>query len=129
MQIEHIAVWTKNPEKTKNFYIKFFNATTNNKYSNLEGFSSYFLTFQNGARLEIMHKNPESDKYEEKKEEIFSGYSHFAFAVGSKEKVNKLTEKLRGHNYQIVSEPRLTGDGYYESCVLDPDGNRIEITI
>jgi lactoylglutathione lyase len=126
MRIEHVALWARDLEKTKNFYVKYFNGRSNEKYYNEEtGFQSYFLTFEGGARLEIMNIPTVSN------DEIrpVSGYSHIAFSVGSKEKVDSLTKALVKDNYKLLSGPRTTGDGYYESCIEDPDGNRVEITI
>ena len=128
MRIEHVAVWTKNIETLKAFYMEFFGGTPNNKYRNPRtGFESYFVTFDSGARLELMDmpfvvvKPNDSEKQ-------YTGYVHLAFSVGSRENVDALTETLRGRGYRVVSQPRQTGDGCYESCVLDPDGNRVEIT-
>ena len=129
MQIEHIAIWTKQLEILKDFYIKYFKATPNEKYHNpKKSFSSYFLSFENGCRLEIMEKVGipinKNDVYDE-----YTGLIHFAVSVGSKEKVDEMTETFRNDGFEIVGEPRTTGDGYYESVILDPDKNRIEITI
>lgn len=128
MKIEHIALWTFDLEKIKNFYVRYFGGRPGEKYHNEEkGFESYFLSFDSGARLEIMTITLMVE--DEEKEMLKTGFSHIAFSVGSKEKVDDLTDVLRRNGYMIVSEPRLTGDGYYESCVLDPDGNRVEITV
>lgn len=125
MKIEHIAVYVKNLEKTRDFYIKYFDAVSNEMYHNVKtGFKSYFLSFSSGARLEIMNKPKLSDS--ENAESL--GYAHLAFSVESKEKVDALTERLKNDGYRIVSGSRTTGDGYYESCVLDDEGNKIEIT-
>ncbi len=128
MRIEHIAIWVSEIENMRGFYEHYFDAQSGEKYVNdKKNFTSYFLSFKEGSRLELMHK-PEifaSNKLE--KEHL--GLIHFAISVGSKEKVNFLTEKLRKDGFRIVGEPRTTGDGYYESVVLDPEGNRIEITI
>jgi len=127
MQIEHIALWSTRLEALKDFYSNYFGATAGEKYHNpTKQFTSYFLSFQSGARLEIMHR-PEvagqpGDAYRK-------GLIHFAMSVGSKEKVDALTERLRAEGHQVVGEPRTTGDGYYESVVADPDGNLVEITI
>lgn len=129
MKIEHIAIWTSDLEKMKDFYVRFFGAVPNEKYTNLKNnFYSYFLSFQTGARLELM----QMPNIPANKNDIFEQYLgviHMAFAVGSKEKVDSLTELLRSENYRVVGEPRTTGDGYYESVVLDPEGNRLEITV
>jgi lactoylglutathione lyase len=129
MKIDHIAIWSKNIEELKNFYVRYFGATAGDKYFNpKKNFESYFLTFETGCRLELMQMPgiPPSanDIYQQ-----FSGLIHFAIGSGSKEAVDKLTELLRKDGFEIVGEPRTTGDGYYESVVLDPEGNRIEITV
>lgn len=129
MKIEHIAIWSTDMEKLKNFYSHYFQATPGAKYFNeKKNFQSYFLTFEDGCRLEIMQMPgiPASNNDAHKQ---FSGLIHFAISVGNKESVNQLTEKLRKDGFEIVGEPRTTGDGYYESVVFDPEGNRIEITI
>ncbi|WP_028865936.1 VOC family protein [Psychromonas aquimarina] len=128
MKIEHIAVWCKNLEKMKSFYQNYFHAQCNNKYVNqVKGFSSYFLSFTDGPRIELMQMNsiPESknDIYQQ-----FTGLIHIAFSVGSEEKVNQLTENFKQDGFEVLDGPRHTGDGYYESVVLDPEGNRLEIT-
>jgi lactoylglutathione lyase len=128
MKIDHIAIWTKDLEGLKDFYVKYFQARPGSLYFNpKKNFSSYFLSFDSDCRLEIMSMpdipSSSNDIYKQ-----FSGLIHFAIDVGSKEQVDKLTNILRGDGYEIVGEPRTTGDGYYESVVLDPDGNRIEIT-
>ena len=128
MKIEHVAIWAKDLEKLKDFYIKYFNAESTNKYLNLKkNFESYFLRFDSGARIEIMHKPeiPESnnDIY---KQSI--GIIHIAFSLGSKENVDQLTDLLKNDNIEILDGPRYTGDGYYETAFLDPEGNRLEIT-
>lgn len=127
MKIEHIAIWVSDIEKIRRFYEQYFNAKAGGKYVNLKKkFTSYFLSFTEGARLELMQK-PEISK--EVNQEEYLGFIHFAISVGSKEKVDSLTEKLKQDGFKITGEPRTTGDGYYESVVLDPEGNRIEITI
>lgn len=128
MKIEHVAIWVRDLEKMKAFYVKYFEAKSNQMYYNpKKEFRSYFLSFNEGCRIEIMHKpgipNSKDDVYQE-----FTGIIHFAMTVGEKDKVDSLTEKLRNDGYEIVGEPRTTGDGYYESVVLDPESNRIEIT-
>lgn len=128
MKIEHIALWTSDLEASKDFFIEFFNGKSGAKYSNDdENFHSYFISFDGDMRLEIMQKPPLSTKADVK--EQFYGFSHIAFSVGSEEAVSKLTEALRSRGYKVVSEPRHTGDGYYESCIIDADNNRIEITV
>jgi lactoylglutathione lyase len=125
MKIEHIALWTKNIEKLRNFYITYFQAVSGPKYYNMANkYVSYFLSFSDGARIEIMSR-PDINNKENNPMNI--GYSHFAFKVGSIENVNKLTETLRTNEIIVLGEPRHTGDGYYESVILDPDGNKVEL--
>jgi lactoylglutathione lyase len=125
MRIEHLAIWAKNMEVLRAFYMTYFGATSNERYHNpTKNFQSYFLSFGTGCRLELMQK-PEIPENENLGEAI--GITHFAFTVGGEASVNDLTERLRQDGYRIVGEPRWTGDGYYESVVLDPEGNRIEI--
>ena len=129
MQIEHIAVWCQDLEHMRTFYERYFGAKSNEKYTNAKKqFESYFLSFDGGSRLELMQMAEipaqTNDVYKQ-----FTGLIHFAMSVGSKIAVNQLTEQLRNDGYEIVSEPRQTGDGYYESVVFDPEQNRIEITI
>ncbi len=128
MKIEHVAIWTKNLEQLKVFYVTYFDAQASDKYLNLStGFESYFLSFTSGAQLELMSiSNVENSNLNT---EISVGLAHLAFSVGSKEQVDNLTEKLQISGYSVINEPRTTGDGYYESIIADPDGNRIEITI
>lgn len=126
MKIEHIAVWTNNLEGLKDFYCEYFGGTSNEKYINkTKGFESYFVTFDEGARLEIMRRVDITEGSEPGKD--FLGITHMAFKINGKEEVDTLTDKLRANGYTIAGEPRTTGDGYYESVVLDPDGNRIEL--
>lgn len=129
MHIEHIAIWTNQIEILKDFYLKYFMAKSNDKYYNpTKAFNSYFLTFEKGARLELMQM-PNINAASDNVYQQFTGLTHFAVSVGSKEMVDSFTEKLRNDGFEVVSEPRTTGDGYYESVILDPDKNRIEITI
>jgi lactoylglutathione lyase len=127
MKIEHIAIWTKDLENMREFYLQFFDLNSNEKYHNsMKNFSSYFLSFPTGARIELMY-NPEISEIT-KTAELNLGLTHFAISVGSKEKVDELTNLIRQNGYRIVGEPRTTGDGYYESVISDPEGNIIEIT-
>ncbi len=127
MMIDHIAIWTNNLEKMKEFYCKYFNGTSNKKYMNKEKqFESYFISFNSGARLELMKKRGVKDHLDYKEE--LCGPTHIAFKAGTKDDVDNLIELFRRSDYLIVGEPRTTGDGYYEGVVLDPDGNKIEIT-
>ena len=127
MKIEHIAMYVKDLENVKDFFVKYLGAVSNDGYHNVKtGFRSYFLSFSDGARLEIMNKPGMTDR---RKELVQAGYIHIAFSVGSREKVDILTQRLKEDGYQIISGPRKTGDGYYESCIVGIEGNQIEITI
>lgn len=127
MKIEHIALYVNDLEAAKNFFIKYFNASSNKLYHNpTTNFRSYFLFFDDGARLELMNKPEMSDL---PKDFNRSGYAHIAFSVGSKEKVDLLTKRLRADGYEIISGSRTTGDGYYESSVVGIEQNLIEITV
>lgn len=127
MKIEHIAMYVNDLEGTKRFFEKYMGAISNSLYHNkVTGFKSYFLTFEDGARLEIMNR---SDMENMDKTLQRTGYIHIAFSVGSREKVDLLTEQLKKDGYKVISGPRTTGDGYYESCILDMEGNQIEITV
>ena len=127
MKIEHIALYVENLEETKNFFIKYLGAKANNGYHNPRtNFRSYFLSFEDGARLEIMQR-PEMVNLP--KEAARTGYAHIAFSVGSREKVDALTAELKADGYDVVSGPRITGDGYYESCIVAMEGNQVEITL
>lgn len=127
MKIEHVALYVKDLEAARRFFMKYLDAKSNDGYYNPKtNFQSYFLSFDDGARLEIMNKLEMSDF---PKELSRTGYAHIAFSVGSKEKVDALTARLKNDGYEIVSGPRTTGDGYYESCVVVIEGNQIEITV
>ncbi|REC48533.1 VOC family protein [Chryseobacterium pennipullorum] len=127
MKIEHIAIWVKDLEKTREFYQRYFGAVSNEKYHNpSKNFQSYFLSFDNGCRLEIMTR-PDIKESRNSYESQQYGIIHLAFSVENKEKVDELTEILRRNGYTIAGEPRTTGDGYYESVILDPENNIIEI--
>jgi lactoylglutathione lyase len=127
MNIAHVAIYTANLELLRDFYVTYFNGKAGSMYENKSnGFRSYFIKFDSGAALELMTRV--SGLNQSKTAELNTGYSHLAFSVGSRADVENLTERLRRDGFVITSEPRTTGDGYYESCVLDPDGNRVEIT-
>jgi lactoylglutathione lyase len=129
MKIEHLAVWTNQPDTLKTFYEQFFNAVSNEKYHNpVKQFNSCFLSFDEGARLELMQM-PGIPGVAGNAGQQYIGLTHFAISTGSKEKVDALTEEIRKAGFTVLGEPRWTGDGYYESVILDPDGNRVEITI
>ena len=127
MRIEHLAIWAKDIEAMRTFYMKYFGATSNDRYVNpTKQFQSYFLSFGTGCRLELMQKPSIPDSLNNGEA---TGITHFAMSVGSESAVNELTEKLRSDGFSIVGEPRWTGDGYYESVVLDTEGNRVEIVV
>ena len=127
MKIEHIAIWTSDLEKMKDFYLHFFKLESNEKYYNpKKEFSSYFLSFEEGARIELMHRPDISEFMDNMDAQL--GLTHFDLSVGSKEKVDALTETIRKNGFKVIGEPRTTGDGYYESVIADPEGNLIEIT-
>lgn len=127
MKIEHIALYVNDLEKSRRFFMKYLDAKSNEGYYNPNtDFRSYFLSFEDGTRLELMNK-PEMQDYP--KDLSRTGYAHIAFSVGSKEKVDKLTAELKEDGYKVVSGPRTTGDGYYESCIVVIEGNQIEITV
>ena len=127
MRIEHVALYVNDLENTKKFFMKYLGAKSNAGYHNQKtGFCSYFLTFDDGARLEIMNR-PGMDDPEKTLNR--TGLIHIAFSVGSKEKVDELTRQLAEDGYEVTSGPRTTGDGYYESCVVCIEDNQIEITV
>jgi lactoylglutathione lyase len=129
MHIEHIALWTYDLERLRYFYVSYFHATASEKYTNsAHQFESYFLSFDSGARLEIMRMSGIPASRNDVQAQ-FTGYIHLALSVGSNQQVDALTLRLRNDGYRMLDGPRTTGDGYYESVVLDPDGNRIEITV
>ena len=126
MKIEHVAMYVNDLESMKNFFIKYFGAKSNDGYHNpAKKFRSYFLTFDGETRLEIMNK---AEMVDAEKILTRTGFIHIAFSVGSKEKVDALTAQLKSDGYEVISGPRTTGDGYYESCIVDIEGNQIEIT-
>ena len=126
MKIEHIAIWTKDLEKMKDFYLEFFDLTVNEKYHNpVKNFSSYFLSFESGARIELMYR-PDIATIIDSTD---IGYAHIAISVGSQERVNAMTESFRNSGHTILGIPRTTGDGYYESVIEDIEGNVIELTV
>jgi len=126
MKIEHVALYVNDLEAARDFFVTFLGGKSNSGYHNPRtNFRSYFISFDDGARLEIMTK---PELVDQEKPLNRTGYAHIAFSVGSKEKVAELTEKLRSAGYEVISGPRTTGDGYYESCIVAIEGNQIEIT-
>ena len=129
MIIEHIAIWTDRLQELKDYYCKYFGGTAGEKYTNgQKQFSSYFLSFQFGARLELMSMPGIPMKENDKIIKQHSGIIHLAFGVDSMEHVEQKAMELKKNGYKILSGPRKTGDGYYEFETLDPDNNRIEVT-
>lgn len=127
MKIEHIALYVTDLEEARRFFEKYFGAVSGECYHNkTTDFRSYFLSFEDGARLEIMTR---PNLKEADKELLKTGLIHIAFSVGSKEKVDALTEQFKADHFEVLSGPRTTGDGYYESCILALEGNQIEITV
>ena len=129
MKIEHLALWTNQLEAMKEFYCTYFGGVAGEKYVNHHTeFESYFITFDEGARIELMYTTSivEKETYEMI---VALGLTHFAVSVGSDLEVRRLTERLREHGFTVASDVRMTGDGYVESVILDPDGNCVEITI
>lgn len=130
IKLEHLALWARDIEQLKDFYQTYFAARANAKYSNeKKQFQSYFLHFASGARLEIMQRPDITPINRQRVDQEFIGYAHLAISVGSKESVDELTARLTADGYERLDGPRYTGDGYYESVILDPEGNRVEITI
>ena len=127
MKIDHIAMYVNDLEAARVFFVTYLDGKSNEGYHNKKtDFRSYFITFDDGARLEIMTKPGMTDN---EKPLNRTGYAHIAFSVGSKERVDELTDELRSAGYEVVSGPRTTGDGYYESCMVVIEGNQIEITV
>ena len=127
MKIEHIAMYVNDLDAAKDFFVKYLDGKANDGYHNTKtDFRSYFISFDDGARLEIMNKPGmvDADKHLNR-----TGLIHIAFSVGSKERVDLLTGRLKADGYDVVSGPRVTGDGYYESCIVAIEGNQIELTI
>jgi lactoylglutathione lyase len=129
MKIEHVAIWTNNLESLKEFYCTYFEGIANNKYINeKKKFQSYFISFESGARLEIMSKEGIADKSGTDTNTEFIGYAHIAFGVDTMQEVDDKAVQLRNNGFEIISGPRVTGDAYYEFETKDTDGNRIEVT-
>ncbi len=127
MRIEHVAMYVNRLEEAKEFFVRYLGGKAGDGYHNkTTDFRSFFISFDDGARLEVMTK-PALDDPE--KTQNRTGLIHIAFSVGSREQVDELTERLKADGYEIVSGPRTTGDGYYESCVVAIEGNLIEITV
>ena len=127
MRIEHIVMYVNDLEGARDFFVRYLGAVSNEGYHNVKtDFRSYFLSFEDGSRLEIMH-NPEMQDSEKTLRR--TGFIHLAFSLGSKKTVDTLTTRMKEDGYEVLSGPRTTGDGYYESCILGFEGNQIELTI
>ena len=127
MMIEHVAMYVNSLEASRDFFVKYLGGRSNDGYHNKNtGFRSYFISFDDGTRLELMNKPGMEDM---EKPLNRTGYAHIAFSVGSKEKVDEITAELKSDGFEVVSGPRTTGDGYYESCVVVFEGNQIELTV
>jgi lactoylglutathione lyase len=129
MKLEHVAIWTEDLERLKDYYVKYFGGKSNDKYFNpTKNFESYFLTFESGARLEIMKKPDIPANLNDTIKKQHQGIIHLAFGVETMAEVEGKLKELQQNGYQILSGPRKTGDGYYEFETLDPDNNRLEVT-
>lgn len=127
-RIDHVAFWVHDIDKVCAFYAGYFGAEIGSRYDNpAKGFVSRFLAFESGARLEVMTTTSLSPVELEHGVQRM-GLTHLALAVGSESEVDRLTDRLRTDGHQVLEGPRRTGDGYYESVVLDPEGNRLELT-
>ena len=128
MKLEHVAIWTNNLEKLKDYYQKYFGGVSNRLYKNpATGFQSYFLEFDGNTRLELMQRPDIPENRNDRENLQHLGLIHLAFLVGSKEEVDEKEKELKEKGFKILRGPRTTGDGYYEFETLDPDGNRIEV--
>jgi lactoylglutathione lyase len=129
MIIDHVAIWTTQLEKLKDYYVKYFNGTANKKYLNkVRNFESYFVTFESGTRLELMQMPGVPPNRNDKIEKQYQGLIHISFGVNTMVMVDEKLKELVNDGYKILKGPRKTGDGYYEFETLDPDDNRIEVS-
>ena len=126
MHIEHVALWVQDLERARAFWETYFGAASGLEYVNARGFHSYFLTLDGGARIELMWDGTQAPNTDDRPRE---GWAHIALSLGSADAVDSLTARLIADGYRCISGPRTTGDGYYESCFLDAEGNRIELTV
>ncbi|MGI9547016.1 MAG: VOC family protein [Flavobacteriaceae bacterium] len=129
MKLEHVAIWTEELERLKEYYVKYFDGKPNTKYKNAKkNFESYFLEFGSGARLELMKMPQIPENLNDTVQKQHLGIVHIAFGVANTQLVDKKADQLRADGFEILSGPRKTGDGYYEFETLDPDNNRLEVT-
>lgn len=129
MTLDHVAIWTTQLEKLKDFYVKYFNGMVNEKYTNKEtGFESYFLTFHSGSRLEIMQKPGIPENLNDRVFQQHQGIIHLSFGVETIEIVIQKSNEMAKDGFRILRGPRKTGDGFFEFETLDPDNNRIEVS-
>lgn len=129
MTIDHVAIWTTQLEKMKDYYVRYFNGIANNKYSNNENqYESYFVSFDSGSRIELMQKPGIPENLNDSVEKQYLGLIHLAFGVENMDLVNRKSTELVHDGYKILRGPRKTGDGYWEFETLDPDNNRIEVS-
>lgn len=127
MTLDHIAIWTPDIEKLKEFYVKFFNGRANEKYINHKtGFESYFVTFESGSRLEIMQLPGILENMNPVEKQHY-GIIHLAFRLSDMQSVIEKSGEMEKAGFRILRGPRVTGDGYFEFETLDPDNNRIEV--
>ena len=129
MTIDHVAIWTTQLEKMKDYYVRYFNGIANNKYRNNENqYESYFVSFDSGSRIELMQKPGIPENLNDTVEKQYLGIIHLAFGLKNMDLVNQKLKELAGDGYKILRGPRKTGDGYWEFETLDPDNNRIEVS-
>jgi lactoylglutathione lyase len=128
MKLEHIAIWTDNVELLRNYYVSFFEGQSNEMYINPKTqFQSYFISFESGARLEIMSMPNIPENTNDTINAQHKGIIHIAFSVATKQEVDAKAALLQANGFELLNGPRVTGDGYYEFVTLDPDMNRLEV--
>ena len=129
MKLEHAAIWTEDLETMKEFYVKFFGGQSGKKYCNqAKKYESYFITFDQGARLELMKKAGIPENRNDTIGSQHRGLIHLAFESSSKREVDEKAVWFSSEGIKIIDGPRTTGDCYYEFVILDPENNRIEVT-
>ena len=129
MKLEHIAIWTQDLERLKDFYVRYFNGVAGERFENpAYSFASYFVRFEGGSRLELMQM-PSVPRSRDDVRAQFTGYIHIAFDVGTRQELESLAARLPAEGLELLEAPHVTADGYYEATVLDPDGNRVELAV